>query len=201
MSYVSTAPCLFCLVFLLTAGCAPNRTVVLVPDPDGQIGQAQVSTAGGTRHLTKANDMTRVSGPNSAPSPVTTASDAFVKQTFGEVLDVEPAPAQKFVLFFETGKAELAEESRSALPAMLEAIRSRKPLTVAISGHSDAAGSVTLNERLSLQRAEKIRDLLQQNGIPLERMTVSSHGKGVPLIPTADGVAEPRNRRVEVLIR
>jgi len=84
---------------------------------------------------------------------------------------------------------------------MLEAIKRRGAITIAVSGHTDTSGTAQINEKLAYDRADLVKELLLQNGVDPQRVTVSSHGKGNPLVPTPDGVAEPRNRRVEVIIR
>ena len=83
------------------------------------------------------------------------------------------------------------------------AAASKRPgvVRVSISGHSDATGSVQLNDALSRQRADRVRTLLLERGVPARLIDVSSHGKGNPLITTPDGVPEPRNRRVMVVVR
>lgn len=188
------------LMIFLCAGCA-RQTVVLVPDPDGHTGTAEVVTAGGKRLLEKPYDMTSVSGPSGQPSPVTTADQAFIAVTFGDALSMEPLPSEKFILFFNTGTAVLTQESHRTVATMLDAIQRRGAISIAISGHTDAAGSDQLNDRLAFNRAETVKGLLIRSGIEAGRVTVSSHGKGNPLVPTPDGAAEPRNRRVEVIIR
>lgn len=188
------------MLVLVLGGCA-RQTIVLVPDPDGKVGSATVTTVGGTRTLASAGDMTVVSGSSSPPSPVRTADSSWIASTFGEVMKIEPPPSEKFILFFETGSTGLTPESMATLRDLLEAVRRRNPLTLSVSGHADASGSPQLNDRLSLERAEAVRKLLIENGTPPERISVSSHGKGNPLVPSPDGVPEPRNRRVEVIIR
>lgn len=68
-------------------------------------------------------------------------------------------------------------------------------------GHTDAVGSHQYNDALSVQRAERMRDDLVKRGIPVERIRVEARGKRELRVPTADGVAEPRNRRVEISVR
>jgi outer membrane protein OmpA-like peptidoglycan-associated protein len=179
---------------------AYSAAVILVPNPDGSVGSAEVATAGGARTLVKAGDMTRVSGPV-APSAVTTADPAYIAKTFGEALRAEPPPPERFTLYFETGTTTLTGDSESLLPAIVAAIRKRAAIAVAISGHTDATGSDQFNDRLAVARAERVRDLLQQQGVAPECMSVSSHGKGNPAVPGSPGVPEPRNRRVEVIVK
>jgi outer membrane protein OmpA-like peptidoglycan-associated protein len=190
-----------CALLLLAGGCAAPQTVILVPDPDGRIGQAEVATAAGKQVLTRPGDMTRVSGRGAPPSAVTTADPAFIATTFGEALAVEPAAPERFILYFETGTTGLCAASVAAVPAVVEVIRRRAAVSVAISGHTDATGSDAFNDRLAQARAERVRALLVERGVAPALLSVSSHGKGNPAIPTRDGVPEPRNRRVEVTVR
>ena len=189
------------LALFLLAGCATKHTVVLVPDPDGHTGKAEVTTGGGKQVLERPNDVTRVSGSSAPPSPVTTADPGFIASTFADALAMEPLPPEKFILFFETGKTELTQDSQKTVAPMLEAIKRRGAITIAVSGHTDTSGTAKINEKLAYDRADLVKELLLQNGVDPQRVTVSSHGKGNPLVPTPDGVAEPRNRRVEVIIR
>src|SRR5438132_561268 len=57
------------------------------------------------------------------------------------------------------------------------------------------------NDRLSLQRAGRISRRLIELGIASERIQTSGRGKRELLVPTADQVADPRNRRVEIVVR
>jgi outer membrane protein OmpA-like peptidoglycan-associated protein len=52
-----------------------------------------------------------------------------------------------------------------------------------------------------MKRARAVKTLLEEEGVDFERLETDSHGEGNPLIETADNVAEPRNRRVEVIVR
>jgi outer membrane protein OmpA-like peptidoglycan-associated protein len=188
------------LFFML--GCSRIHTVVvLMPDPDGHVGTAEVLTQGGTQRLEMSHAMTTVTRSSCAPAPVSLASAQFIAATFGAALAGEPPPAEKFILYFHTSTTELVSESRATLATLLAVIKERGPGTIRISGHADSSGSAQMNECLARDRAVAIKELLLQQGIAGDRLTVSSHGKGYPLVPTADGVSDPRNRRVEVTVR
>lgn len=192
-----------CLLVALLAGCAapPRQSIVLVPDPAGHVGAAEVHTAVGTQVLQKSGDMTRTQGASAAPSAPTTAEAAFLDSTFGEALAVEPPPAQTFTLLFENGSAVLRADSLGQLDEIATASHRRMAVRVSISGHTDAVGSDKLNDALARARAEEIKQQLLQRRVDPALISTSSHGKGNPLIPTPDGVAEPRNRRVVVIVR
>lgn len=189
------------LLFCLLTGCAASRTVVLVPDPDGHTGKAEVATTAGKCLLEKPDDITHISDSSSPPEPVSTATKEYISATFSEVLAIEPLPSEKFILFFETGSLKLTEDSQKTISVILDAINRRSALTVTISGHADASGSTLTNDRIAFERAGMVQGMLLQKGVDPKRMTLTSHGKANPAVPTPDGVAEPRNRRVEVVIR
>jgi outer membrane protein OmpA-like peptidoglycan-associated protein len=193
--------CLLALILplVLLIGCTARHTVILVPNPDGTVGKAEVVTAGGKQVLEKANGMTSVSGSAAPPSPVTTADSNYIATTFSDALGIEQIPSEKFILFFNT--VALTPRSQKDIAAVVEAIKRRNSIIVTISGHTDAVGSAQLNDKLARNRAERVQELLLQHGVSQQVISVSSHGKGNPLIPTPDGVAEPKNRRVEVIVR
>ncbi len=189
------------LMILSLVGCSSIHSVILIPDPDGHVGKAEVITTGGKQLLERPGDMTRITGSSTPPSPVTTATPDYISATFAEAMAIEPLPPEKFILYFETGTTAMTPESRAAITAIVAACKRRGAISISISGHTDATGSVQFNDKLSQERAVLIKQLLLQNGIDQNQMTVSSHGKGNPLVPTPNGVAEPRNRRVEVIVQ
>ena len=67
--------------------------------------------------------------------------------------------------------------------------------------HTDKVGSDAVNDPLSRQRAEVVRKALIARGVAPENIVVVGRGKREPVVATAEGVAEPRNRRVEILVR
>ena len=190
-------------VLVALGGCAapPRHSIVLVPDPAGHVGAAEVRTSAGAQVLQKSGDMTRTQGAAVAPSAPTTADAAFVEKTFGEALAVEPTPAQTFTLLFENGSSILRADSLGQLDEIAAASQRRMAVRVTISGHTDAVGSDKLNDALAHARTEEVKRQLLQRKVDQALISTSSHGKGNPLIPTPDGVAEPRNRRVVVIVR
>jgi len=70
-----------------------------------------------------------------------------------------------------------------------------------VIGHTDRVGMPQSNDELSRRRAEGIRQLLIESGVPPEKLEVVARGERDPLVPTEDEVDEPRNRRVEINLR
>jgi outer membrane protein OmpA-like peptidoglycan-associated protein len=106
-----------------------------------------------------------------------------------------------FILYFEHDATQLTYESKDSLADVLKTIKYRKPSEVYIVGHTDLVGKEEYNLALSSKRANYVRDLLVSNGIKPNSLFVTFYGKSRPLVPTLDEVPEPRNRRVEVIVR
>jgi len=189
------------LAVLALAACGGRHTVVLLPDPDGHVGAAEVSNERGSRRLDEAGTMTRIEQRGRAPGDVVTAAGDFLRSSFGEVLGIEPPPPEKFVLYFQTGSIQLMPESEKLLDDIVAATRRRHAIALELAGHTDTAGSDELNDLLSLARAESIRLELERRGAEYRRLAVAAYGQRQPAVPTADGVYQPRNRRVEVVVR
>ena len=178
-----------------------KTTIVLMADPDGHVGQVVVSTEGGSQTLSEAGQTTQVTSAEKAPTAVKTLSDDQVARMFVEALAVEPLTPKKFTLYFKPGGIELTPDSVALLPEVVAEIVRRKSADIGVHGHSDRVGAKAYNDQLSLQRAQAVRELLVEQRIDSDLIETASHGEGNPVVPTADNVAEPRNRRVEVVVR
>lgn len=73
--------------------------------------------------------------------------------------------------------------------------------SVSVVGHADRAGSDAYNVGLSQRRADAVADLLAAGGVNRSALAVSAKGESQPRVPTADGVRELQNRRVEITIQ
>lgn len=175
--------------------------VVLLPDPeDGRVGRVSVTGAGGAEvELTEANQGTRVVQGEAPSAPAPVAPEDL--QRLGSAMEARPLAPQRFVLHFETGSDTLTPESQALVPEIVTLVRSRPAPDVTVIGHTDTTGDAAANVQLGLQRATLIRDVLVSSGLDPARVEVASHGEADPLVPTADNVADAKNRRVEVTVR
>lgn len=182
-------------------GCASPNVFVLLPDQDGQVGSIEVVNAMGSQAIAKPGESIAVASADRAPKAAPAMSEKEINRTFKEALAAEPRQPEIFLLYFLSGSILLTDEATALLPDILAAIRDRESLDISVVGHSDRAGGREYNFSLSTKRAERVRDLLVERGVDAKIISVTSHGEGNPLIPTADNVEEPRNRRVEVVVR
>jgi outer membrane immunogenic protein len=109
-----------------------------------------------------------------------------------------PAPQkQVFIVFFEFDKSSLTADGRRVVDAAAAAFKSGKS-GVAIAGYTDLSGTQQYNLALSKRRADTVKQALVRDGVPAAAIDEKWFGKQNPRVPTADGVREPQNRRVEI---
>jgi OmpA-OmpF porin, OOP family len=176
-----------------------DELVVVFPHPDGTVGTVVVERGGEKAVLHEAYAASRIVG-GSTPRAERLAESEF-KQEFGTLLAALPGRPKSFLLYFLEATDEFTPESQVELEKMLAELRQRGAPDVVVIGHTDRVGSLQFNDRLSLQRAERVRAELVKLGIDEARIQIAGRGEREPLIPTADEVAEPRNRRVEISVR
>jgi outer membrane protein OmpA-like peptidoglycan-associated protein len=207
----------------LSAACAPQRLrtepqpgatqqsdtiqplgqdlVVLLPDPNnGIVGRAAVSNGSGAVELEGARASTRVAG-NQPPESVTVMRAGDVQRLFGGVLSSLPPAAAIFTLNFPLESDELTRSSRARFMDVVQAIKSRPFAEVVVIGHTDTTGTSAGNYQLGLKRAETVRALLVAAGLDASFVELASHGEADLRVRTGDDVLEPRNRRVEIMVR
>ncbi|MBS7789065.1 OmpA family protein [Roseococcus sp. SDR] len=112
-----------------------------------------------------------------------------------------PAPARTFLVFFDWDRADLTDRARQIIAEAATNARTVRSTRIEVSGHADRTGSAAYNQRLSVRRAEAVAAELVRRGIPRNEMTIQGFGFDRPLVPTAMGVREPQNRRVEIVLR
>jgi outer membrane protein OmpA-like peptidoglycan-associated protein len=110
-------------------------------------------------------------------------------------------PTLSFTLYFFEKSTRIVPGSRATLAALLAEVARRQAVEVQVTGHTDRVGTVQDNDRLSAERAETIRDVLIQHGLRANFVRAVGRGEREPLILTPDEQDEPRNRRVEVIVR
>jgi outer membrane protein OmpA-like peptidoglycan-associated protein len=196
MRYIIIAYFSFFAYVLL--GHAPTTTVVLMPDEDGGVGRVVVNTQQDEYVLTQPRTFVRVSKRISPPKEM---DQKTINRVFGPALEMQVPQPVSFQLYFQSGSSIPDSASSELLTEIMQLINERPYPQVSIIGHTDTMGDKELNNLLSMERAEAIRAMLADEGVSSEIMEVSAHGQNDPLVPTGPDVSEPRNRRVEILVR
>lgn len=190
---------LFCIALL--SGCAaPGTSVILLPQPDGRPSAVVMKTKGGERVVDQPFERAKTDADSSVPR-VDFKNPADLQVEHPALFDLMPPPAQPFKLFYDSGGIALTPASRQVLQAVLELARTRSGSDIVVIGHTDTVGTPEVNDALSLRRAKQVVQLLVESGFPAEHIEAAGRGMRHPAVPTAEGVDEPRNRRVTILVR
>ncbi|UYN97055.1 MAG: OmpA family protein [Enhydrobacter sp.] len=113
-----------------------------------------------------------------------------------------PAPAApSFMVFFDWDRSNLSQQALNTIKQAANAYKTKGNARITATGHTDKSGPEAYNMALSLRRANAVKDALVRDGVPATAISVIGRGESQPLVQTADGVREPQNRRVEIVIQ
>jgi len=113
---------------------------------------------------------------------------------------VQQVIAKSYLVFFDFDKSNITPEAQKIIEQAAANAKSSNATSIALTGHTDASGSEKYNMALSLRRANAVKAALVKLGIPENEISVVGKGKNDPLVSTKDGVKEPQNRRVQILL-
>jgi outer membrane protein OmpA-like peptidoglycan-associated protein len=196
------------VLLLAAAGCAqtPPSTrntgpefFAVIPGQDSHVGTVVVRANGSEQVLDKAYAASRVSPDGRATDAKLSPED--LQRDFGGTLDALPGRPASFTLYFLEGRDELTPASRLEMEKVFTELKRRPAPDIVVIGHTDTVGNLAYNDKLSLARAGRMRELMIGLGIPGERIQAAGRGKRELLVPTEDNTSEPRNRRVEISVR
>ncbi|MBB3955427.1 OmpA family protein [Novosphingobium sediminicola] len=112
-----------------------------------------------------------------------------------------PAPVCNkgpYIVFFDWDKSELTSEAASILDSAVQAYGNCASVPVMVAGYTDSSGTPKYNLGLSARRADSVKSYLTSHGIGSASITTQGLGEANQRVPTADGVRELQNRRVEI---
>jgi Outer membrane protein and related peptidoglycan-associated (lipo)proteins len=109
--------------------------------------------------------------------------------------------AARNTIRFETGKAQISEDSFGYLDRIGYAVRRCANEKLEIGGHTDAQGEEAANQALSVARAEAVAAYLVQAGVEAERLTMVGYGESRPVADNATEEGRAKNRRIEFRVR
>ena len=112
-----------------------------------------------------------------------------------------PVNPPSFMVFFDWDRSNLSAQALNTIKQAAGHYKSKGSARVTATGHTDKSGPEAYNMALSLRRANTVKDALVREGVPATAISVVGRGETQPLVQTADGVREPQNRRVEIVIQ
>lgn len=117
-----------------------------------------------------------------------------------------PPPAmvvngKAYMVFFDFDRSNITPTAATTIKQVAAQAKAGQSARVGVTGHADRSGSDAYNMALSLRRANAVKDQLVREGIPAAAIAVVGRGESQPLVQTPDGVREPQNRRVEIVLQ
>lgn len=126
--------------------------------------------------------------PPPAPAPTPVAAPA-------------PAPSRTYLVFFDWDKADLTDRARQIIAEAAQNVTRVQVTRIEVNGYTDTSGAPAFNQKLSVQRAQNVAAELVKDGVPQSEIVAQGFGDTKLLVPTAAGVREPQNRRVEIILK
>ncbi len=173
-------------------------TVVLLPEKDGR--STAVTVRQGDKEVVLDKPYAAASQTTAGPRAYTSSAQE-VEAKFGAALAAQPSRPTAYTLYFVEGGDLLTDASKQTLAGVLAEIAKHQVPDIVVFGHTDSMGSNATNDALALRRAETVRAMLIAQDIAPGSIVAVGRGKRELLVPTGDNVAEPRNRRVEIVVR
>jgi len=140
--------------------------------------------------LTYAFDTARVAAPAAAAVPAPAPATIPAVQ-----------PARSYLVFFDWDKADLTARAKQIIAEAAQSSAKTNTTRIAVAGHADTSGTAGYNQGLSMKRAEAVAAELVKDGVARTAISISAFGSTKLLVPTAAGVREPQNRRVEIVLK
>jgi outer membrane protein OmpA-like peptidoglycan-associated protein len=125
--------------------------------------------------------------PAAAPPPVAAPAPA-------------PLPARTYLVFFDWDRADLSMRAKQIVAEAASASTHVQTTRIDVNGYTDLSGTAKYNQALSVRRAKSVEAELVRDGVPPAEIAIKGFGESNPLVPTAPGVREPQNRRVEIIL-
>ena len=114
---------------------------------------------------------------------------------------VQQQAARTYLVFFDWDRADLTNRARAIINEAAQATTKIAVTRIEVAGNTDKSGTPRYNLGLSQRRASNVAAELVRLGVPRTAITTQAYGETRPLVQTADGVREPQNRRVEIVLR
>jgi outer membrane protein OmpA-like peptidoglycan-associated protein len=148
----------------------------------------------GLRYAFDMPESAPVERPPPAPEPEPTAGAAGTPPAL-------PVPARTYLVFFDWDSAELTPRAHEIIAEAVHNSEHIPHTRIEVAGHADRSGTAQGNQVLSLRRAQAVAAEMVMGGVPSDSIDIHAYGDTRPLVPTAAGVRQRENRRVEIVYR
>ena len=181
--------------------CPPRELYVVLPNADGRPGSGAISVEEGGGSTLLDQPYLAAATLRGQGAATISVGETEVKAIFHRALDARPLLPSHFMLTYPLGGVDPVPEDMAEYRKVLADIKRRPVYQVEVIGYTDTVADAGFNEKLGLERAERVRRALIRDGVGEKTISIASRGKTELLVPTPDQVAEPHNRRVEVTVR
>lgn len=178
----------------------PEERYVVLPNADGRPGSGAITVHRGNTDTTLDQPYAAAQLQDGEAS-ATTMDAAETQAVFQQALAARPLLPAHFRVHFLLDSDQMTPESAAIYSAAVTDIKKRQTYDIELIGYTDTLANEAHNRRLSVRRAEAVRRGLVKDGVDPKAIAAEGRGEGEQLVRTAAGVAEPRNRRVEIIIR
>jgi len=104
-------------------------------------------------------------------------------------------------ILFDVDKSDVKPTAKDSIAKAAEVLVKYPDTYVTVEGHTDSTGKPEYNQRLSERRADSVRDLLVQYGVPASRLSIRGYGESNPVADNSTPEGRQSNRRVQLEIR
>lgn len=189
-----------CAMCIMLSGCAPKTTVTLLPEDGGKVGTIEYADSiGKTHRINRAWQSLDVSENGSVSEAI--SNKETIMGRYKETLAALPQKPSVFRIFFPSESAGLDKEDIAVLNDAIHEITAKHAIEVVCAGHADATGDREYNRLLSMRRALAAANYLIRNGVAKDIIETRYYGDADPLVHTAPGKSNQKNRRVEIIVK
>ncbi len=136
--------------------------------------------------------------PTAEPKPLVVERQPEPQPAPPPVVEVQP---RAFIVYFDSNSSLLTPNARDVIREAAATARQSGNSRFVLVGHTDSSGSAKYNKWLADRRVRRVGGALARLGIAREMLEIRSEGESDPIVNTADGVVEGRNRRVEIRLQ
>jgi outer membrane protein OmpA-like peptidoglycan-associated protein len=132
---------------------------------------------------------------------------AMEQATRGTGVDVSRTPDNQLKVnipsdvSFDIGSATIKPQMRSVLDPFAASLKDDPKAQLSIIGHTDSTGTEAVNNPLSIERAQSVRDYLAARGVSPARIQIAGRGEREPVADNSTEAGRAKNRRVEIFLR